>query len=538
MKNRRIRLTDYLVTAFSLPLLVLASNSVAQQAEPGNNRSMDPAKARVVEHWTNDRRSAAIPRDFVIDSRGLGYLRRPDGTLQPYGHQIVAETAANSPSPNAKPSGGNGTIGPEITNMDPAAAVAGEEVVVIGASHIFSATVTDDVEVRSVSFTIQYPDGSTTQPFNANAGAGDLWTVTLSGFSDGNWSWWVVAKDTAKRGGNSTTSDIVNFTVDTGGGGGGGGSAGDSGDNTVANAEWTAGGAVQTAAGRLYFEMPKNAKRKGPWAGFVCSGTAVTDSVNNDRSVILTAAHCVYDDVNNAFARNVLFIPNQAGGGSGTDLDCSNDPIGCWVPSFGVVDTHWTGTTFPNNIAWDYAYYVVATEGAHTDDPSLEVDPSLASLEVAAGTLAINFTTSPYFYDGTTGTSSSDDFTYGLGYSYNVDPNFMYCADHMTKEGEVNWWLPNCGLAGGSSGGPWVQPNLDTDNGFLGTGNGSIISVNSWGYIGSPGMAGPMLQASSAECVFGAAVITALPSDSDPPPTDGDAGVAVDCPPQQTPPNQ
>ena len=521
MKNRRIRLTDYLVTAFSFSLLVLASNSVAQQAEPGNNRSMDPAKARVVEHWTNDRRSAAIPRDFVIDSRGLGYLRRPDGTLQPYGHQIVAETAANSPSPNAKPGGGsNDTTSPLISNMDPREdAVTGEDAV-IGASHTFSATVTDDVEVRSVSFTIQYPDGSTTQTFNANAGAGDLWTATLSGFSDGNWSWWVVAKDTAKRGGNSATSAIVDFTVDTGGGGGGGGSAGDSGGDTVANAEWTAGGAVQTAAGRLYFEMPKNAKRKGPWAGFVCSGTAVTDSVS-DRSVILTAAHCVYDDVNNAFARNVLFIPNQTDTtGSGTDLNCSNDPMGCWVPSFGVVDTHWTGTTFPNNIAWDYAYYVVAATGAHAGsgtEQSLEME----SLELAAGTLTINFTILPKFDDGTLGTSS-DDFTYGLGYSYNVDPDFMYCADDMTTEGAVNWWLPNCGLAGGSSGGPWVQP-MDLD---LDIGNGPVISVNSWGYTGSPGMAGPKLQATSAECVFGAAEISALLF-ADPDPSDGDAGVAV-----------
>ena len=506
MKHRRIHLTDYLVAAFLFSLLLLTGNTVAQQAEPGNNRSMDPAKARVVEHWTNERRAAAVPRDFVIDSRGLGYLRRPDGTLQPYGHQIVAENAANSPAPNARPSGGgNDTISPSISNMNP-----GQDVV-IGASHTFSATVTDYVEVKSVSFTIQYPDGSTTQTFNANAGANDLWTVTLSGFTNGNWSWWVVAKDTAKRGGNTSTSDIVGFTVDTGGGGGG--SGGDSGD-TVSSSEWIAGGAVQTAAGRLYFEMPKNAKRKGPWGGYVCSGMAVTDSVG-DRSVILTAAHCVYDDANKAFARKVLFIPNQADtSGSGTDLNCSNDPMGCWVPSFGVVDTNWTALTFPDNIRWDYAYYVVTVTGAHAGAGTK------ASLEDAAGTLAIDFTNLPDHDDGTPGATSAD-FTYGLGYSYNVDPNFMYCADDMTTEGAVNWWLPSCGLSGGSSGGPWVQPMN------IGTGNGPVISVNSWGYVGSPGMAGPQLQATSAACVFSTAESTAwlaVPS------TDGDAGVAANCP--------
>ena len=502
MKHRIIQTNDFLVTAFSILVVLLSGSSVAQQVR-GGGQSMDPAKARVVEHWTNERRAAAVPRDFVIDSRGLGYLRRPDGSLQPYGHQIVAENAANSPTPNARPGGGgNDTTPPSISEMNPG------EGVIIGASHTFSATVKDNVEVKSVSFTIQYPDGSTTQTFNANAGANDLWTVTLSGFTNGNWSWWVVAKDTAKRGGNTSTSDVVGFTVDTGGGGGG--SGGDSGD-TVANAEWTASGDVQMAAGRLYFEMPRNAKWNGPWVGYVCSGTAVTDSVG-DRSIILTAAHCVYDDANKAFARNVLFIPNQAEtSGSGTDLNCSNDPVGCWVPSFGVVDTHWTALTFPDNIQWDYAYYVVTVTGAHAGAGTTQ------SLEDAAGTLTIDFTIEPDHDDGTSG-ASSDDFTYGLGYSYNVDPNFMYCADDMTTEGADNWWLPNCGLSGGSSGGPWVQPMI--------TGNGPVISVNSWGYVGSPGMAGPKLYGTSAACVLGMAESSAWFAE---PPADGDAGVAVPC---------
>jgi hypothetical protein len=46
-----------------------------------------------------------------------------------------------------------------------------------------------------------------------------------------------------------------------------------------------------------------------------------------------TASHCVYDNVNMAFARNVLFIPDQADTtGTGTDFNCNNDPYGCWVP--------------------------------------------------------------------------------------------------------------------------------------------------------------------------------------------------------------
>ena len=146
MKNRRIRLTGLLATGFSFSMLLLAGSSVAQQVEPANNRSMDSNKARVVEHWTKARRANAIPRDLVIDARGLGYLRKPDGSLEPYGHQITAEAAAKSPKPFARPGGGqnNDSTPPSISNMDPGPGA------VIGASYTFSATVTDDSGVKSL----------------------------------------------------------------------------------------------------------------------------------------------------------------------------------------------------------------------------------------------------------------------------------------------------------------------------------------------------------------------------------------------------
>ena len=67
--------------------------------------------------------------------------------------------------------------------------------------------------------------------------------------------------------------------MNTGGGGGGG--------NVVPNAEYSAGGAIQNAAGRIYFEMPSNS-RLTRWAGYVCSGTVVTDSTTG-RSIVQTA---------------------------------------------------------------------------------------------------------------------------------------------------------------------------------------------------------------------------------------------------------
>jgi hypothetical protein len=60
----------------------------------------------------------------------------------------------------------------------------------------------------------------------------------------------------------------------------------------------------------------------------------------------------------------------------------------------------------------------------------------------------------------------------------------------------------------------------------MGNGTGPLISVNSWGYTTSPGMAGPKLSGTSAHCVFDAAARhTGFPAN----PADGDAGYAITC---------
>jgi hypothetical protein len=488
--------TKETVTAF-VSAVLFATSLLGTSAAAQNVNSAK--RAQVIDYWTAERRAAAIPRDMVIDHRGLGYLRRADGSLQPYGHQISA-SQNSSQRPMAKPAGagGNDSEPPQISDLDPSTSST------IGSSYTFAATVTDNAGVRSVTFIVTYPDGTTTQDFSASNSGGNTWSTTLSGFTDGNWSWQVEAQDTAKRGGNTAASAKTPFTVSGGGNNGGG--------DTITNAQWTGNGDVQETVGRLFYEMPSNPRRKR-WAGYVCSGTVVTDGAN-DRSVILTASHCVYDDSNKAFARNVLFIPDQAGtNGSGTDSNCSNDPVGCWVASFGVVDVNWTTSVFPDNIPWDYAFYVV------DDDPSSHsagYTTNSSTLDAAVPPLDVQFTP-PAVDDGTAGAHTLD-FTHGMGYSYSDDPNFMYCAEDMTTEGTVNWWLPSCGLSGGSSGGPWVQP--------LNGGTGPIISVNSWGYTGSPGMAGPKLSGTSASCVYNAAALRTFPDS----PADGDAGYAIDCP--------
>jgi hypothetical protein len=251
----------------------------------------------------------------------------------------------------------------------------------------------------------------------------------------------------------------------------GGGGSGGGGTRLVTNAAWTVPGTLQTAAGRILFELSDGY--------YVCSGTVVQDGAGT-RSLILTAAHCIYDDANKAFATNVLFIPNQdQTTGTGSDFDCGNDPLGCWTPNAAVVDTNWTIRQFPDNIPWDYGFYVVPTSGAHSGKAAND------SLEIAAGAMPISFD------PPTTGI-----YTHALGYSYSNDPLFMYCAEGLSTNGTANWWLGKCGLSGGSSGGPWIQsPSLPT------TGSGTVFSVNSWGYTTRSGMAGPKLNGTSAQCL-------------------------------------
>ncbi len=474
------------VTVVALMMTLSAGSAGAAPPE----RASDAAA-----YWTAERMANAVPRDLVLDHRGLAYLRTPAG-LQPYGHDVAASAGLvrSVPIPRKPPSGGGGggdTTGPSVSLIDPPSGAT------IGYSHTFSATVTDTSGVKSVGFELRVQGTAFSQTFTATSIGNDVWAAALENFSNASWEWRVIAKDNAGRGGNTTTTDWSPFTVDT------------SGQpppppppsGAVTDADWTAGGNVSSAAGRIYFEMPGNSRWRGPWTGYVCSGTAVTDQTTG-RSLVITAAHCVYDDANKAFARNVLFIPQQQDTtGTGTDLNCNNDPIGCWTPRFGVVDRDWTTRTFPANIPWDFAFYVFDDSASHSGAGSG------GALDGAVSELTVVF-------NGHT----MDDAADAIGYSYSQDPALRYCREPLGTESSYgDLWLGSCGLTGGSSGGPWLQP--------AGSGSGSIISVNSWGYTNQPGMGGPKLN-SETSCLFGAAKTTQFGLVSA---VDGYAGVSPDC---------
>jgi hypothetical protein len=127
---------------------------------------------------------------------------------------------------------------------------------------------------------------------------------------------------------------------------------------TVADADWTGGGAVNEAAGRILLTLNGG--------NYVCSGTVINDYDTVGRSLVVTAAHCAYDEIADVHATNVLFIPKQDDGGlDKSNRKCSDDPYGCWTMKLGVVDSRWRDGKWSAIIKYDYAIYVVPDEAGY-----------------------------------------------------------------------------------------------------------------------------------------------------------------------------
>ena len=251
----------------------------------------------------------------------------------------------------------------------------------------------------------------------------------------------------------------------------------------VANdSDWPYAGPIQSATGRILFQFSSNQVYK-------CSGTVVRDETTG-RSIVLTAAHCAYNDLSKEFASLAIFVPDQDGTrGSKSDFNCHNDLYGCWVLSYAVVERGWTESSFPHNVGYDYAFYVVHDRSStHRGGYNANI----------TGILDQDVTPMPIDFDA----KLKNDFTVALGYSDENDPSFSYCSNKLDSingiEEYTNHWLSNCAMVGGASGGPWT---IDMDD----SGVGTVVSVNSWGYSSTIGVAGPSLRTESgsfAECLF------------------------------------
>lgn len=453
--------------------LVVGAAVVPAQAAPSSQA--DDARAehqRVVEFWTPERVAKAVPRDPVFDDRGLAYLRGVDGKLVPFGHgtparvQAVAPaTSAVLPEPGAAPSPSD-LVGPTISALDPSDGAT------IGGAHNFRATVTDVDGVRSVSFVLS--DGSTSQTNRATNLGGNVWGVNYSGFWDGAWTWTVIAKDGAARGGN-TSSVTADFTVDTGSGGGGGGGGGGSTDEL--GASWTGDGLVKKTTGKVLFAIGTSY--------YVCSASVVPDpTADGAHSYLMTAAHCVYDGGGGGrFASNWMFIPDYDGAAATLTKDgsfCADTLYGCWTADALVIDSGFAGQRRFTSTATlhDFAVVRVGAGGKAMSQLDALGTQAVAFSNGALGDPAWLFgypAASPY--NGT-------DLVYSKG-ALGTDPSNGNDTYRVASD-----------QTGGTSGGPWFQA--------FNSGSGTQMSVNSYGYQGVVALHGPFFNSNTA-AVYAAA---------------------------------
>eukprot|EP00977_Amphora_coffeiformis_P014352 scaffold3978_cov199-Amphora_coffeaeformis.AAC.2 len=238
---------------------------------------------------------------------------------------------------------------------------------------------------------------------------------------------------------------------------------------------------LHKAVGRIMFTMDGD--------NFLCSGTLVEGADN--RAIILTAAHCMYDASLQMFPERVMFIPGQDDGeGDASDYNCLNDPNGCFYPTAGVISHHYQKSTFIQGFQYDYGFYMAPdTDLGHNNGPDRDTFGGSGPYKSLVP-MGISFADLDY-----------GESAHLFGYPGSRDPKFMYTEGRADRSQltQGGGYVECSSLTGGASGGPWTQSDIS---------NGRMVvqTVNSWGWTnGDPGMGAPPFNTGGAECVYQAA---------------------------------
>ena len=288
---------------------------------------------------------------------------------------------------------------------------------------------------------------------------------------------------TAERVAQAVPRDFV-FNLSTGrfgpahhnpghGGGPGGGGPGGGDPSVITGVSYTAGGEVTGTTGKVLFALG------GSY--YVCSASVIDDTAAN-RSIILTAGHCVYDnEPGGEFATNWMFIPDYDAAPAPLDTQgnfCDATLYGCWTATALTVHNGFAQAGGFNDqaVLYDWGFAVVG-EGGH--DMTL-LESEVGSQGYSFAPEAINATVT------------------GWAFGYPAQKKFkgndlIYCSNKIDGDpynDNDTYRMNQCKLNGGSSGGPWFKA-------FSG-GSGMLISVNSYGYGGVTAMHGPMFNSNTA----------------------------------------
>jgi V8-like Glu-specific endopeptidase len=234
---------------------------------------------------------------------------------------------------------------------------------------------------------------------------------------------------------------------------------------SISGSSWTKGGKPLSATGKVFFTMGTQT--------YVCSGSIVNET-KSDRSIVLTAGHCVFDNATGNFATNFIYYP-----AFDTSPGAACTQSTCFVANSLIAHNSFTSEKLFSTLATQF-------------------DWGFASIpESKINGFSLNTTS---FTD----TASAYAFGYPAGAPYSGN-DLVYCAGPISSDtfnGGLTWGL-GCNMTGGSSGGPWLAA-FNTK-----TFDGSASSLNSYKYDNIPNrMYGPKFNSSTLSTFNTALTVT------------------------------
>ena len=224
--------------------------------------------------------------------------------------------------------------------------------------------------------------------------------------------------------------------------------------NSSAGYAWSKVGATGRTVGRLYYKFGNQ--------NFVCSASVVT---SRSKTLVATAAHCLWNTVRGGWATSVLFIPGDTAGKA---------PYGRWAGArLYVPREFWRGAhenpTTKRSYGSGWAY----------DHGFIRMKPlNGRNIQSALGSLGISF-------------SGLHSQVLVLGYptAAPFDGRTMrYCgiANMVRDSRTYTDWSLACRMTPGSSGGPWIA-NYRNGTGYVTTtssvGDGKRLWGAFWGKV-------------------------------------------------------
>jgi V8-like Glu-specific endopeptidase len=165
---------------------------------------------------------------------------------------------------------------------------------------------------------------------------------------------------------------------------------------------------------------------------YACSGTVLTDT-SAEISLVITAAHCVYDLQTDLFATDWLFVPGLA---KGEIPDCRTRALGCWTSKAFLVEKGFVsaGTYNQTALRHDIGIAVIGP-----GPPQEQLDQVVGGLALADAAV------------------SDGEFVDLVGYPGDRQYSgsaLTFCSGPMSQAGAA--WVIDCDMTGGSSGGAWI----------------------------------------------------------------------------------